>query len=71
MMETLDSFLLLSQHPSVPRASYRHAPWCQQLVRQLVLHACLRSLLQNSQPPRSLIGSYEPIQAFHFLTADS
>lgn len=45
--ETLDSFLHLSQPPSVPRASCRHALWCQQLVRQLV------SVLSSTLRPRT------------------
>lgn len=45
--ETLDSFLLLSQPPSVPWASCRNALWCQQLVRQLV------SVLSSTLRPRT------------------
>lgn len=71
--ETLDSFLLLSQPPSVPRASCRRALWCQQLVRQLV------SMLSSTLRPRTpsyhglSSGSCEPIRAFISwqLTADA
>lgn len=43
LAERLHSFLFLSQHPSVPSASYCHTLWCQQVLRQLVsmLVSCL------------------------------
>lgn len=66
--ETLDSFLLLSQHPSVPRASYRYALWCRQLVRQLV------SMLASIPRPRtpSYYGlSSSPVSQSRLSSPDS